>query len=241
MNQEAENLNTGPNLMLRGGATYRMTDKDRFNLDLMGNIGHRSGTNKNIYTSDVPEMYDTSWRFSDQDNHNLGGSASLGYQHLFSEKSSLDLLASYNRWNMDNEKLFLQTYDALYSLDSTCQRQESGMHSHFWTFQADYVNRFTETREAREEGIAVGVEEMSERDDKDILDISAVIYCEKESHKGIIIGKGGAMLKKIGTNARYEIEQLLERKVNLQIFVKVRRDWRDKDTQLRNFVYFHEK
>ncbi len=145
LNQEAENLNTGPNLMLRGGATYRMTDKDRFNLDLMGNIGHRSGTNKNIYTSDVPEMYDTSWRFSDQDNHNLGGSASLGYQHLFSEKSSLDLLASYNRWNMDNEKLFLQTYDALYSLDSTCQRQESGMHSHFWTFQADYVNRFTET------------------------------------------------------------------------------------------------
>ncbi|MCF0229502.1 MAG: GTPase Era [Parasporobacterium sp.] len=70
-----------------------------------------------------------------------------------------------------------------------------------------------------------------------VIDIEATLICEKESHKGIVIGKGGAMLKKIGTSARYEIENLADAKVNLKLWVKVRKDWRDSDTQLRNFGY----
>lgn len=86
-------------------------------------------------------------------------------------------------------------------------------------------------------GIAVTIERMRERKGQAIVDIEATIICERESHKGIIIGKQGAMLKKIGTNARFEIERMLEQKVNLRIWVKVRKDWRDSDTQLKNFGY----
>lgn len=84
-------------------------------------------------------------------------------------------------------------------------------------------------------GIAVGVEEMKEREDKDILDISAVIYCERDSHKGIVIGKGGAMLKKASTAARIELEDFFQIKVNLQCWVKVKEDWRNKEGIIRNF------
>lgn len=84
-------------------------------------------------------------------------------------------------------------------------------------------------------GIAVAVEEMSERDDKDILDISAVIYCERESHKGIIIGKGGAMLKKASTAARLELEDFFQIKVNLRCWVKVKEDWRNREGLIRSF------
>lgn len=84
-------------------------------------------------------------------------------------------------------------------------------------------------------GIAVGVEEMKERDDKDILDISAVIYCEKESHKGIVIGKGGAMLKKASTAARIELEDFFQIKVNLKCWVKVKEDWRNRERLIRSF------
>ena len=84
-------------------------------------------------------------------------------------------------------------------------------------------------------GIAVGVEEMSEREDKDILDISAVIYCEKESHKGIVTGKGGAMLKKASTAARVELEDFFQIKVNLKCWVKVKEDWRNREGIIRNF------
>lgn len=84
-------------------------------------------------------------------------------------------------------------------------------------------------------GIAVGVEQMTERDDKDILDISAVIYCEKESHKGIIIGKGGSMLKKASTMARLELEDFFQIKVNLQCWVKVKEDWRNRENLIRSF------
>ena len=84
-------------------------------------------------------------------------------------------------------------------------------------------------------GLAVMIEKMdfSGR----IVDIEATIVCEKESHKGIIIGKGGSMLKKIGTNARYEIEKMLEAKVNLKLFVKVKDRWRDSEFLLKNFGY----
>ena len=67
------------------------------------------------------------------------------------------------------------------------------------------------------------------------------IYCEKASHKGIIIGKQGAMLKKIGSNARYELEQMLEQKVNLKLWVKVKKDWRDSDFLVKNFGYDKKK
>lgn len=84
-------------------------------------------------------------------------------------------------------------------------------------------------------GIAVGVEEMSEREDKDILDISAVIYCERDSHKGIVIGKGGAMLKKASTAARLELEDFFQIKVNLKCWVKVKEDWRNREGLIRSF------
>ena len=86
-------------------------------------------------------------------------------------------------------------------------------------------------------GIAVTIEKMRERKGQHIVDIEATIICERDSHKGIIIGKQGTMLKKIGSNARYEIERMLEEKVNLKIWVKVRKDWRDSDTLMKNFGY----
>jgi GTP-binding protein Era len=70
-----------------------------------------------------------------------------------------------------------------------------------------------------------------------MIDIDATIVCERDSHKGIIIGKGGAMLKQIGTHARKEIESLLDCKVNLQLWVKVKKDWRDSDFLMKNFGY----
>ena len=72
---------------------------------------------------------------------------------------------------------------------------------------------------------------------KTIVDIDATIVCERDSHKGIIIGKQGQMLKKIGSAARYEIEELVERQVNLKLWVKVRKDWRDSELYLKNFGY----
>lgn len=84
-------------------------------------------------------------------------------------------------------------------------------------------------------GIAVTVERMSERDDKDILDIDAVIYCERDSHKGIVIGKGGSMLKKAATLSRQELENFFRIKVNLQCWVKVKEDWRNKEGLIRSF------
>ncbi len=89
-------------------------------------------------------------------------------------------------------------------------------------------------------GIAVTIESMKDRKKGNITDIEATIICERESHKGIIIGKSGAMLKKIGSNARFELERLLERKVNLKLWVKVKKDWRDSDALMKNFGYRKE-
>jgi len=86
-------------------------------------------------------------------------------------------------------------------------------------------------------GIAVAIDQMKERPDGRIIDIDATIVCEKDSHKGIIIGKQGAMLKKIGSNARFEMERLLDVKVNLKLWVKVKKDWRDSDFLIKNFGY----
>ncbi len=84
-------------------------------------------------------------------------------------------------------------------------------------------------------GVAVTIESM--KYSKKIVDINATIICERDSHKGIIIGKGGQMLKKIGSMARPEIEDLLEQHVNLQLWVKVKKDWRDSDFLIKNFGY----
>ena len=86
-------------------------------------------------------------------------------------------------------------------------------------------------------GIAVAIDRMRERPDGSMMDIDATIICERDSHKGIIIGKGGAMLRKIGSQARREIENMLEMKVNLQLWVKVKKDWRDSDFMIKNFGY----
>lgn len=86
-------------------------------------------------------------------------------------------------------------------------------------------------------GIAVSIDQMKWRADDSIVDIDATIVCERDSHKGIIIGKGGSMLKKIGSRARKEIEDLLEIQVNLKLWVKVKKDWRDSDFLLKNFGY----
>ena len=86
-------------------------------------------------------------------------------------------------------------------------------------------------------GIAVVIDRMKTRKRGDIVDIDATIICERDSHKGIIIGKQGAMIKEIGSNARMEIENLLDMKVNLKMWVKVKKDWRDSDLLLKNYGY----
>ena len=86
-------------------------------------------------------------------------------------------------------------------------------------------------------GTAVVIESLKERENGDIMDIEATIYCERDSHKGIIIGKKGAMLKKIGELARADIEEFMGTKVYLQTWVKVKENWRDSMAQLRNFGY----
>lgn len=85
-------------------------------------------------------------------------------------------------------------------------------------------------------GIAVTIEKMKERPDG-MIDIEAGIVCEKDSHKGIVIGKGGSMLKRIGTEARKDIEHLMDARVNLQLWVKVRKEWRDSEMYMKNYGY----
>lgn len=86
-------------------------------------------------------------------------------------------------------------------------------------------------------GIAVCIDKMRERGGSGIMDIEATIICERDAHKGIIIGSKGAMLKKIGTAARYEIERLLDIHCNLKLWVKVKKDWRDSDFLIKNYGY----
>lgn len=86
-------------------------------------------------------------------------------------------------------------------------------------------------------GVAVLVDRMKYREKGDLVDIDATIVCEKESHKRIIIGKQGSMIKEIGSQARKEIEDMVDRKVNLKLWVKIRKDWRDSDILLKNYGY----
>lgn len=84
-------------------------------------------------------------------------------------------------------------------------------------------------------GVAVAIESFKERESGDMLDIEATIYCEKESHKGIVIGKGGEMLKRISTSARKELERFFDCRVNLKCWVKVKEDWRNREGLIHNF------
>lgn len=84
-------------------------------------------------------------------------------------------------------------------------------------------------------GVAVSIEKMRERPDKDIMDVEATVYCEKESHKGIIIGKNGEMLKRISTYARQDMERFFGCKVNLKCWVKVKEGWRNREGLIHNF------
>lgn len=86
-------------------------------------------------------------------------------------------------------------------------------------------------------GIAITIEKFKERQDKNLIDIDATIIVEKKSHKGMVIGKKGSMIKKIGTDARIDIEQLLDAKVNLKLWVKIDEEWRNKDFRLRYLGY----
>lgn len=86
-------------------------------------------------------------------------------------------------------------------------------------------------------GIAVVIDSMKDRPGGTLVDIDATIICERDSHKGIIIGKQGAMLKRIGTQARIDMEKLLNTKVNLKIWVKIKKDWRDSEYLLKNFGF----
>lgn len=86
-------------------------------------------------------------------------------------------------------------------------------------------------------GIAVTIEKMKERQDGSMWDVEATIVCERDSHKGIVIGKGGAMLKKIGSAARFEIERMMEQQINLKLWVKVRKEWRDSELLMKNYGY----
>ncbi len=86
-------------------------------------------------------------------------------------------------------------------------------------------------------GIFVEIEKIEKRKGRDLIDVHGVIYCERDSHKGIVIGKGGRMLKRIGKNAREDIEKLLGSQVNLQLWVKVDKNWREKEARVRRFGY----
>lgn len=94
-----------------------------------------------------------------------------------------------------------------------------------------------ELRDELPHGCAVAVESFKEREGSDLVDIEAVILCEKQSHKGMVIGKGGQMLKKIGSLARKDIEQFLDCRVNLKLWVKVRENWRNNESRIRDFGY----
>jgi GTP-binding protein Era len=93
------------------------------------------------------------------------------------------------------------------------------------------------TREEIPHSVAIVIEHMNKRDEKDIVDIGATIWIEKDSQKGILIGKSGDMLKKIGSMARHEIESVLGSQIFLELWVKVKKDWRESDAMLKNLGY----
>ncbi|WP_103981279.1 GTPase Era [Helcococcus massiliensis] len=167
------------------------------------------------------------------------------------EKQIQDLIKKYEKMNAFEriipisaleEKNFDQYFDAVYDLLS-----EGPMY-----YPSDYITDQPERniiaeivrekvlRNMRQEiphGIAVEVLQIRQREGKDLLDIDVNLFVEQNSHKGMVIGKGGSMLKKIGSEARQDIQNLMDSKVNLNIWVKVAKDWRKKDLRLKDFGY----
>ncbi len=92
-------------------------------------------------------------------------------------------------------------------------------------------------REEVPHGVGVGIDKIEKREERELIDVYATIYCERESHKGILIGRNGAMLKRIGQDARKDIEWLLGSRVNLQLWIKVKEDWRNRQSVLRELGY----
>ncbi|GHU42831.1 GTPase Era [Clostridia bacterium] len=127
---------------------------------------------------------------------------------------------------------YLPYGDMLYDEDELTDQPEKQLVAEFIREKALHV-----LDEEIPHGIAVSIERMKKRKGQNLTDIDATIICERESHKGIIIGKGGSMLKKIGTNARFEIEKMLQMPVNLKLWVKVKKDWRESDFLMKNFGY----
>ena len=121
---------------------------------------------------------------------------------------------------------------AFYPEDMITDRTERQIASEIIREKALYL-----LRDEIPHGIAVEITKMKQREISGLTDVEAVIYTEKDSHKGIIIGKGGNMLKKIGSMSRYDIERLLDSRVNLKLWVKVKKDWRDNDSLLKSFGY----
>ena len=114
-------------------------------------------------------------------------------------------------------------------------------------YDEDVVTDLRRLKDEVPHGVAVVIDSMKEEKDtsvrhshKNIMNIEATIFCERDSHKGIIIGKKGAMLKEIGTNARHQISDLLGMKVNLNLWVKVKKDWRNSDSLMKSFGYKEE-
>lgn len=137
-------------------------------------------------------------------------------------------------------------------LDKLCEMSEEGPHFFDEDTLTDQPERVIAAEIIREKmlrmlsdevphGTAVEIEKMRERPEGSIMDIEATVYCEKDSHKGIIIGKNGAMLKKIGTASRVDLEKFLDIKVNLKLWVKVTPDWRNKAGGLKRFGYVEQK
>ncbi|MBR3268158.1 MAG: GTPase Era [Oscillospiraceae bacterium] len=169
---------------------------------------------------------------------------------LLSDKSKLAplLVGAENRWHpkalIPVSVLKNDGVDTV--LDELMQLAQPGPHYFPEDMLTDQPERVLASEIVREQllyllqdevphGIAVVTEQFSERDDKDILNISVLIYCEKESHKRIIIGKNGSMLKKVGAGARRELEKFFRIQVNLQTWVKVKEDWRNRGAVLQQF------
>lgn len=144
LNQDTKNDGHGGPVFIRGGATYHVTRQDQLNIGAFGMFGGRKQNTEIRYESDIPGSFLNSLRKTNAENTMRGGNIDLGFKHDFSEKSNLDIVASWNTWNMNGKSLYRQ--HSLFENEQetrSFQRQEEDMHSHNWEFQADYVNEFS--------------------------------------------------------------------------------------------------
>ena len=145
LNQTSDNDGHGGQTFVRAGLTWHLTQSDHLNLGAFGMFGTRKQTNTINYLSDIPNSFLSSERISDSDNPMKGGNVELGYKHDFSKTSNLDVVASWNTWNMDQKSTYLQS--SVFENEETThsyQWQKNKMQSHNWELQADYVNAFNE-------------------------------------------------------------------------------------------------